>query len=418
MKSSKFSVKSQRGTAALFTAVVLLIVATLMVLFAGKVGVQDMRISGNDSRYKTAFANAEAGIERMAAKIMADDSLTYPTSLKETGNPYYIVYATTAGDSVNLTGMGYADGYPPNDDGNAAVTQKYGFSNIWGGGPDAPLIVAGGAPPTGTMQIVGNPNGAGAGVVLSVWTEGDVDVSGTPDTCMEAEYLANGSPTLHANGIQLCAANSCNCTGTLDGAISSSSKGNGRDIVEQDPDFPDDLFEYMFKIPRALYTVVKGQADQVIQSSQCSSFNGDTHGFIWVEDDGTDCSLPTGNIGGNVGTVANGCGNFCTIVLVLEDVDLVMTGGNKNFFGVIYSFDAPGGGNGSVHMTGNNVVLGAMITDNTIDTSGISGTFDLRYVKEVFDEITAKSEDQVLSRVPGTWIDECNNALLPAGASC
>lgn len=56
-------IRNQQGVATIVVTVVLLVVMTLMVLFASRVGVFDVRMAANEARYKEAFAMAEAGLD-------------------------------------------------------------------------------------------------------------------------------------------------------------------------------------------------------------------------------------------------------------------------------------------------------------------------------------------------------------------
>jgi hypothetical protein len=52
-----------------------------------------------------------------------------------------------------------------------------------------PITTAGSAGVTGTLQVVTNPNGGGAGVPVSVWTRVDVEKTGTTNTCYADEFF-------------------------------------------------------------------------------------------------------------------------------------------------------------------------------------------------------------------------------------
>ena len=53
----------QQGMATLVITTSVLIIITLMVIFATKVGIFDLRMAANEARYKEAFATAEGGLD-------------------------------------------------------------------------------------------------------------------------------------------------------------------------------------------------------------------------------------------------------------------------------------------------------------------------------------------------------------------
>ena len=53
----------QRGAMTMFTAIFVLVLITMMLLYAAKVGVFEQRISANDLRQKLAFHAAETGLD-------------------------------------------------------------------------------------------------------------------------------------------------------------------------------------------------------------------------------------------------------------------------------------------------------------------------------------------------------------------
>ncbi len=59
----------------------------------------------------------------------------------------------------------------------------------------------------------------------------------------------------------------------------------GIDLV-QDPDFPCDLFQFYFAVPRASYEIVKGYS-QII--TNCDSLGPNSFGIYWVS--GTECRI-------------------------------------------------------------------------------------------------------------------------------
>jgi len=65
----------QRGVLTTFTGVMILVLLTLMMFFAIRVGVFEQRVSANDSRQKLAFHTAESGINHAKEFFLANSVL-------------------------------------------------------------------------------------------------------------------------------------------------------------------------------------------------------------------------------------------------------------------------------------------------------------------------------------------------------
>ena len=65
------AVNKQSGGLTIFTAIFVLILMTLMLFYASKVGVFEQRVSSNDARQKLAFQTAEAGIDYAMEYLLA-----------------------------------------------------------------------------------------------------------------------------------------------------------------------------------------------------------------------------------------------------------------------------------------------------------------------------------------------------------
>jgi Tfp pilus assembly protein PilX len=147
-----------------------------------------------------------------------------------------------------------------------------------------PITTAGSAGVTGTLQVVTNPNAAGPGVPVSVWTRVDVQKTGTTNTCYADEFFRytknNVTPTLY-QGTTRCDACQCDVNGAP-ASLSFDNSGNlqeeGIDILDVDSgtnsttpyntggqvganynvradslsyptcEFPPDLFSYIFGV--------------------------------------------------------------------------------------------------------------------------------------------------------------------------
>ena len=73
----------QKGGMTVFTAILVLIVLTLMMFYAARVGLFEQRISANDVRQKTAFHAAEAAIDQGIEYMLANSKLILSSAVDE-----------------------------------------------------------------------------------------------------------------------------------------------------------------------------------------------------------------------------------------------------------------------------------------------------------------------------------------------
>lgn len=129
-----------------------------------------------------------------------------------------------------------------------------------------PVMASGTITLRGGIQVVTNPNAAGPGVPVSVWTRQPLDAGGTPDTCYQDEFYRTGSPTWYpavggtvTAADQILRCDNCDCgTGALTSGHGNACNG-GSDILANPADcgpnedvrpqeFPCDLFEHVFGV--------------------------------------------------------------------------------------------------------------------------------------------------------------------------
>ena len=160
------------------------------------------------------------------------------------------------------------------------LVQTVGRYNLFDGAPGLPPVIASGSVDVvGTLQIVTNPNAAGTGVPVSVWTRKDVVKHGTANTCYADEFFRpkKGKPTAPTfyQGMAVC--DDCSCPdgdNSLSFGNSGGAQEEGIDILDvegnsqtlrdgQDGvnynvrsdalswptcEFPPDLFAHLFKV--------------------------------------------------------------------------------------------------------------------------------------------------------------------------
>ena len=477
----------ERGSLTIFTAIMVLILMTLMVVYATRVSVFETKDSGNEVRQKEAFQVAEAAVDQgimyfqsNAAKILSARENVFPDGTGFTGDGWFVAGnarwalctaakvvlanhpcggavpspvgsfyyddpATNTGvDSLPINEVGFPTGttarmsavmcfvglsnpgagtcggtpmtVEDEVDATLVVTlMAYGYSDCTNtaspstctakstvampvsnykklaGAPTVPLVTKSIFPPSGTAEIVGNPNGGGIGVPISVWVNDNascgpasaISSSGTWQTCeMEEWYHTADAPA----GIA-CIDNNCLCGpgGNSTQYFLSWKKSNdthiGIDIVP-DTDFPCDLFDTYFGVPDSLYQQVKSTARVV---SDCSGLGPQSNGLIWVS--GSECSIGANTVVGSP---------YAPVILV-SAASLTTISSGANIFGVVYIFDGEDS-SAKLKSTGSATIYGAVIVDAAIEK--FTGNFQVVYSGAVIASATGVAG---LGSLNGGW---------------
>lgn len=428
----------QRGAVTLFVALIALVLITIMTVYTASVGVMDQRMSGNELRHQQAEAAAEAGLNQAVAYFKAQPTFAIATSnlgataWTTAGNYTDVIPAAdlpltlangatvqwaraihctealvtttcptpkdTAGNAVT-TPYNYnvfrAQGVSDDGTGTAAVQQQIAFaSNIAPGGstPEAPLTAAGIVPMGGNYNVVGNPNGGGPGVAVSVWSSAAVTGSGSSSTCNQPGYDAQ---------THQCTSDKISTGGTM-----------GLDVVQNDPlvsaggHFPDDVFQYFFGIPSASWQTVYDMAQHI---TDCSTLGPTSGGLIWYT--GALCDLPSNT---TIGATADDPATAATegpVILVIQDAGVKMNA-NTVFNGVIFLFSSatPPVAPGTVQLNGGPVINGAFLSNSGLDN--LSGAYTVKYDADILAQLAPSSSGNNNNAinghpadVPGSWRD-------------
>ena len=286
----------------------------------------------------------------------------------------------SAGDDVSQSSFlitvlsyGYADCTDPTDTATCLVSATIALPltdfSLARGSPAVPLTTRTTFPPTGTVEIVPNPNAGGVGVPVSVWANANPSCSsgeallgsGNWATCEFHEWYEDDE--IPAD--MLCGVPSCSCSTSE--AISytvGTEDMLGIDLLE-DSAFPCDLFEFFFGVPRSKYQLVKSSA-KIIEN--CNDLDQYSHGIYWVS--GAECRLDGTN---TVGTPTR------PVMLISAAGSTTFTGTN-NLFGVVFVTDVevPGA---EWNASGTNIVYGSAIIDAHLDA--FVGTFKVIYNEDV-----------------------------------
>lgn len=462
--------RQQRGFITTFTGVLILLMLTLMIFFAMRVGVFDQRNSANDMRQKLAFHTAESGIHHakeyfransiIAASAVEDllpdgsdgwlsavngatrwlpcsgagignlttagatgthpcfgetepalrsqlyfyshgGSLAVPVTTNNlmpgtsetvevqallclldvdfdanppvqgcstnTADPSAAAFVDGSHFVITLLSRGRADCNGADCNAEALVREQVSnFGAVAGGqAPSVPLTTKSTFPPSGTAEVVPNPNSGGVGVPVSVWMNANntcssgsvVDPSsGSWATCeMQEWYGEDALPEDYT------CSGTCSCSS--DESISYTHGSDnilGIDLVA-DPSFPCDLFDFYFGVPKTSYEIVKGYAKVL---SDCDSLGPNSTGIYWIS--GSECRI---NSNTQVGSPQ-------TPVLVVSAAATTRLNGGANFYGILYISDTevPGA---ELDVNGNNTVYGQVIVDASM--ASYTGTFQVVY---------------------------------------
>lgn len=373
VKSSCSTAHAQRGAIVLTAVILLLTLATLVTLYTGRVKSFESQITLNSQNRALAFNAAEAGLMRALGVLSENprwDGVAFTEALPGLGS-FTVAGAwqviTRQSTVMRLVTL-QSSGTSPDGLSTVAVQEQALLYSVIANPPDVPLIVAGGLNVGGNFEVVANPNGGGEGAPLSIWTDLDVD-------------MTNGSGT------------TCGLQEFSDGNCSSSpysEKGfQDLDILDNDPDFPDDLLEYIFNVPEAEWASLRSDAEEILNS--CATLGPASFGLVWV--DGT-CQLNAGTV---VGSAAD------PVVLIVTDGDLTMNGG-ATINGMVFSFRKPTTvADFEINMIGGARVNGVVASNHQVGHA--NGTYNSVYDADVLNQLQQHDAFQRVARVPGSWRD-------------
>jgi hypothetical protein len=270
------------------------------------------------------------------------------------------------------------------------------MKNILGGSaPNVPIIVDGSVGTGGDFNIVANPNGGGDGIPVSIWTggdtpDGDVEMTGSSATCQIQYFDGNNPQCSNPSGTELISDG--------DGSTLTEHLSTFPDVLPNDENFPDDLFQFLFGVVRAdwqtVYDMANSKHQVVADCSGLSATSGQTFRLWWVTGD---CDMtPTQIIGSETDPV----------ILVVDDHQLVMGGGGARIYGVVYLFDNPdNAATPSADFNGSPAIYGSLISE--AGGSAMNGSYSVVYSQTINNNLTSDDDSANFSIafVPGSWRD-------------
>ncbi len=303
------------------------------------------------------------------------------------GNTSVFLMTPKAGGSSKMLYNIVASGVSADNTGTAMVKQAANFHPHIVSTPKSPMMSYGEIGGSGTFDVVTNPDGAGSGNPLSAWSRYGMTMGGAGKTCQVNEFLKSKDSSFwtevtdsHGNKLTKCS--SCSCPSA------TGINPVGSDIVANDPDFPSDVFAYLFGVPYTSYPEVKKNAKVI---SDCSSLNTKSSGLIWV-------TPGPCNITSSVGSFES------PVLLVVQDTTVSITGGGE-IFGLLFVFGSSGysATATNVHLAGGTTLYGAIMTNTKVDLG--NGTYRMRFDQNVLNNISRNPSGGVIRRLPGSWSD-------------
>lgn len=409
IKRMPHSAHRQRGVVTLLIALITLVLLSIMTIYTGRVSVMDQRMSGNEYRYREAFAAAQAGLDQttIAFKQQTAATAINPTAVTLNANQGVsfdsAVTVDTTGKIFTVSSVGSVI------EGGATVAQatlSHQFSllpGLGGSGVSAPISIAGNALLGGGFNVVANPSGAcqisntaDCSVPVSVWTSGNVALaSAAVTTCYTYTGTANGG----------CDQN--NTTDRLTGTFPGGTTVNAGDVVANDPNFPSDLFLRTFGVSATNWQAIQG-ASKPLTAATCSALDDAdsaadstgvfASGLYWVQGGG-ECIIQN-----TLGRTTN------PIILIMDGTSLSMNA-NAIVYGLVYMFGKTGASTAhTLTALGGALVRGAIVADFNVG-GNLAGSFTVWYDAGVLNNLsgtgttTQSPAASTLGYIPGSWRD-------------
>lgn len=360
--------KKTRGAVTLLFTVTLLMLSTLIILFATNFAIMQSKSTANMNRNIQAFEAAEAGLEYginylqvNSSTILANpiDGFIQPFSNASVTNvilannsQYTITYSNPSAYNYNriqVTSTGISD------DGSATrvMSQQIQFGSMLANAPTVPLTSKGAVSLGGSAEITNTHSDT------TLLSGQSVSISGSGRT-----VLASGTSSTAA-------------------LIKSDVQQNVSSIESSSLT---DFFATYFGVPS---TTIKSNSANYYSNSTNTNYggllDGKTGTSIWIDQTGGTAKIN----GGTIGTVEN------PVLLVINGkADLT---GNAVIYGFVYIM-----GETTTDVLGSVQVHGSIITQADIS---LKGSGSVTYDPTTLTNLRNQSSMRYYAKVPGTWKD-------------
>lgn len=367
------AIDKQSGGISLATALILLVCTSLVVIYAAKQAVLEQAITGNQYRYYSAFAQAEAGLNQALAayKNNSNDARCELNNKASWSNQQFC--SQISQQTMNGQTITQINAKASSDDktANIAVRQYIGFSPwLTNSSPAAALIVAGSVNAETALQIAVNPNGGGMGVPISIWSRDAINLNNASLRC-HAVDLANQ-----------------NCDNPLAADL---------DLVQNVGNQFPDLLAYLFNYASNQANWLKEKA-KLLKPEQCQTLN-QTGGLYWVEGDGT-CVIDQAGQSDQLETSAF---DPQLVVLIVNNVRLQLKA-NSQIVGYVLMFgdQSPQ----QISIENNATILGGLFSSQNLSING-GNSLKLvwREYSTIFDHPNSPTNGAI-GLLAGGWHDD------------
>lgn len=367
----KGKVKSYQGAATLIIAVVFIMLSTLIIIFAARNGLMHSKISANTARNSQAYEAAEAGLEyginyldQNSATIIASptngfinftNANTTNVALSN-GSKFSIVYTNpTVNDytMIQITSTGQSD----DNSSTRSVSQVVKRSSIIAN--------------TGTHALTSksNINITGNGSISNLTSSQTVASGGTVAFGGNGSTYTSGGQQSDAGGIL------ADVTQNV-GALSSATTN--------------DFFASYFGTTST--SAVRSQANYSYSSNSSANYSSTLNGIqgamIWIDaNNGSTASLSGNTV---IGSASN------PVLLIVNGSFSIS--GNVTVYGMVFVL----GDSGLTTLTGNNNIIGTIVSTETMNISG--NTF-VSYDQSVLDNLKNSASMTTWAKVSGSWKD-------------
>lgn len=367
------SLNHQQGAIVLVSVVLMLVMITLVTLYTGKIQFFEHSIILNSQNQRLAFSAAEAGMMRGLAELQQNK--TWPNAVigeELDGLQRFSVDATQQTLTrhshelklFELTSSGTsADGLA-----NATIQQLAVIYPLLTQIPSAALFVLGGINKQGSIEVVANPNGAGEGIPLSIWSDGDIDLAQINGfTCGLQEYQ-DGQCQTHAY---------------------SSSVQAGADILSNDLGFPNDVFAHLFNMSIDHHNAMRDEATHLLNA--CNTLDHNARGVIWVEGD---CDIAADLTIGS---------SSAPLLIFINDGNLRL-GTNTHIYGLTVMLKrADNVSSYDVYVPATSALHGALVSN--YELGSLAGSIRVIYDLATLQTLASAADFLRVARVPGSWHD-------------
>ncbi|NVK54638.1 MAG: hypothetical protein HWE26_03395 [Alteromonadaceae bacterium] len=362
-----------RGAAVMSTVALLLVLASIVSVYTARIRSFEQKIQRNTLNYQNAHNVAQAGLEQAVGQLiqhplwsgsMIGDSQVGAGSYEVGLSRQAIVQSVVPEVLVSLTARGRsADGLA-----RVNIQEDVIIAPLLQRLPPAPVMTNSKVSPALAFTLVANPNGAGEGVPLSMWTKEPLPGAALNGiSCAVYEYQTGHCATRGYSG----------------------AAGKGLDIVDQSAQFPGDLNDWLFGIAESDWRYLLSLSNAY--ATTCDGLDRASGGLIWVSGN---CKVARDSAIGS---------QHAPVVLVIHNGGLEMAG-DARIYGLVYFFRAPDHrGKSAINMDTGAAIRGALVANQAMGEAEAQLTvlFDAKVMSGLLEQELLLR----VSRVPGSWRD-------------